>query len=208
MELRDALTQISEIHSQMVRAQVFRGYRSITTAFSGLVALLATAIQTFFIPQPPQQIYAYVGLWFGAAILCMAVVGAEMILRSRRLQSKLQSQLTLLAVEQFVPTVIAGALLTAVLIGFVPEAIYLLPGLWLILFSLGVFASCRLLPRAAFYVAGYYLLAGLSVLMIARGPFALHPLAMGLPFGLGQLLTAAMLYHTLERGGERGRHEK
>ncbi len=202
MELRDALTQISEIHSQMARADVFRGYRSVTTAFSGLVAIAATTVQTLLIPHPSQQIVAYVGLWFGAAILCMAVVGAEMVLRNRRLQSKLQSQLTLLAVEQFIPSIIAGGLLTAVLVNFQPNAITLLPGLWLILFSLGVFASCRLLPRATFYVAGYYLLAGLGVLMIARGPWALHPLAMGLPFGLGQLLTAAMLYYTLER-----RHE-
>ena len=39
MELREALTQISEIRRQVARAQLFRGYRALPVAFSGLTAL-------------------------------------------------------------------------------------------------------------------------------------------------------------------------
>ena len=35
MELREALTQITEIRLQMARTEVFRGYRAIPAAFSG-----------------------------------------------------------------------------------------------------------------------------------------------------------------------------
>ena len=45
MELRDALTQITEIRLQLARTEVFRGYRAMPVAFSGGVAVLAALIQ-------------------------------------------------------------------------------------------------------------------------------------------------------------------
>ena len=202
MDLREALLQISEIRSQMARTQVFRGYRSATSAFSGIVAIVAATLQSIFLPHPLQEIGWYIALWCGSALLCVAMVGVEMIVRTRKLASPAQSQLTLLAVEQFLPSLVAGALLTAVLVAFLPQAIPMLPGLWLIFFGLGVFASCRLLPRTTFIVAGFYLLAGMAVLMLAQGPWTLHPFVMGVPFGIGQFLAAGILYHQLERGHE------
>ncbi len=52
MELRDALTQITEIRLQLARTEVFRGYRAMPVAFSGGVALLAAVIQTATIADP------------------------------------------------------------------------------------------------------------------------------------------------------------
>ena len=37
----------------------------------------------------------------------------------------------------------------------------LLPGLWQVFFSLGVFASCRLLPKAVALIGVFHLVAGL-----------------------------------------------
>jgi hypothetical protein len=74
----------------------------------------------------------------------------------------------------------------------------MLPGLWQVLYSLGIFASCRLLPRATFGVALFYLAAGLTSLTLARGDAAFSPWAMGLSFGIGQFLAAGVLYRTLE----------
>jgi len=45
----------------------------------------------------------------------------------------------------------------------------------------------------------FYLGAGAICLVLAQGEWAFSPLAMGLPFGIGQLATAAILYWTLER---------
>ena len=42
---------------------------------------------------------------------------------------------------------VAGALLAVMLWKFAPESLWLLPGLWQVLVSLGVFASVRSLPR-------------------------------------------------------------
>ncbi len=52
------------------------------------------------------------------------------------------------AIEQFLPAGIAGMVLAGVLWRFAPETLWMLPGLWQVLVSLGIFASMRSLPRA------------------------------------------------------------
>lgn len=205
MQLDEALAQISEIRQQMARSQVFRGYRSATTAFTALVAAVAAVVQARWVPQPAADLDAYLLLWCGAALLCVVVVGVEMVVRSRRSGSSLQRQITLVVVDQFAPSLVAGALLTFVVWRYAPHVGWMLPGLWAVVFSLGLFASRRFLPRGVFAIAGYYLLAGGACLTLDPATAALSPWAMGLTFGGGQLLTAAFLYWTLERS--RGRRE-
>ncbi len=89
--------------------------------------------------------------------------------------------------------------MTLVLWRSAPQSVWLLPGLWQIFYSLGIFASCRLLPRATFWVAVFYLGSGLTVLAWPHAETPLSPWAMGIPFGIGQLLAATVLYCTLER---------
>jgi hypothetical protein len=199
MELREALTQITEIRLQLARTEVFRGYRAMPVAFSGVVALLAGLIQAAAIADPMAGVGEYLSLWVGAAVVSGAAAGLEMMIRARNATSPMTREMTWLALEQFCPSLVAGALLTIVLVRAAPESAWMLPGLWQIVYSLGIFASCRLLPRATFWVAAFYLVTGLTVLALARGDAALSPWAMALPFGAGQLLAAAVLYSTLER---------
>jgi hypothetical protein len=199
MELREALTQITEIRLQLARTEVFRGYRAMPVAFSGGIALVAALIQAATIADPATQIGPYLVLWVGAALVSALAAGLEMIIRARNSSSPMTRELTWLALEQFCPSLLAGALVTVVLLRFAPESLWVLPGLWQIFFGLGIFASCRLLPRPTFWVAVFYLGTGLAVLAVAQGEAALSPWAMGLPFGAGQLLAALILYRTLER---------
>ncbi len=199
MDLREALTQISEIRRQVARTAVFRGYRAMPVAFSGFLALAAAGFQVLFIPEPLENVPAYLTLWLGAAVVSALAAGVEMVLRQRSLASVHGRRIAWLAVEQFLPALVAGALLTFVLTFSAPESLWMLPGLWQILFSLGIFASYRLLPRPVFGVALFYLTTGVFSLLLARDNAALSPWAMGLPFGLGQLYAAAVLYWTLER---------
>src|SRR5262249_20673037 len=148
MELRDALTQISEIRRQMARTEVFRGYRAVPVAFSGVLALVAAAIQATWIAEPERETAAYLALWVGAAVVSAIGAGTEMALRARQSLSPWRREITWLAAEQFLPCLVAGGLLTLVLVRYSPESLWMLPGLWQILYSLGVFASCRLLPRS------------------------------------------------------------
>ena len=45
MQLHEALAQITEIRTQIARTETFRGYRSATVAFSGLLALGGAGVQ-------------------------------------------------------------------------------------------------------------------------------------------------------------------
>ena len=126
MELQDALSQISEIRQQMAKASVFRGYRSATVGFSAVLAMGAALMQPLVAPDPSRDIRTYLALWVGTAILSLTAIAIEMIVRGRR--SNLAAQMTVLAVEQFVPSLVAGTLLTFVLVRFVPECTWMLPG--------------------------------------------------------------------------------
>ena len=199
MELDEALAQISEIRQQMAQTATFRGYRALTTALSGGLALLAAWLQSRLVPAPVDQIEGYLAIWVGAAAINVLVFTIELAVRFHRTESALQREMTLLAAGQFVPSLVAGAFLAAVIVLAAPAVAWMLPGLWAIFFGLGIFASRRPLPAPVFYPGAFYLLAGLVVLTRAQGVYALHPLAMGLTFGLGQFLNAAVLYWTLER---------
>jgi hypothetical protein len=199
MELRDALMQIAEIRRQMAKTDVFRGYRSAPVAFSGALALVAAFAQQRLVADPVEDLASYLSLWIGMAVLSVGAVAAEMTVRNYLTEDRTHLEVTWLAVEQFLPCMIAGVLITVVLVRQSPAEVALLPGLWQILFSLGIFASARLLPKAIFGVGGFYLCSGITVLIWARGGASLEPWCMGLPFAVGQLAAAAILYWTLER---------
>lgn len=192
-DLEKALADISEIRSQMARGTEFRGYGPATLAATGGLALLAAAGQALWLPRAANHVCLYIALWGMTAAVSVTFIGLDMILRSWRIHSGLAQEMIWSAVEQFLPAGVAGGLITAVLLQYAPESLWMLPGLWQIVFSLGVFACCRFLPRAIFAVGIWYLIAGLACLVFAQGERAFSPWAMGLPYGVGQLLVAAIL---------------
>lgn len=199
MELHQALSQISEIRLQMARSGVFRGFRSLTVGFSGVLALVAAAYQRQFAESPESELGRYLTLWIGVAAVSVIVVGGEMFWRARTRSSPLARQLTLLALEQLSPSLVVGAVLTLCVYCSTQPVAWMLPGLWALTFSLGVFASHRLLPRPFFFVALYYAVCGAVCLLWGQGTHALSPWHMAISFGGGQLISAAILYWTLER---------
>ena len=199
MELREALDSIATIRRRMAETEVFRGYRALPVAVSAVLALIAGLLQPVLVPRPDRDLPAYVALWSAVAILSVSAAGLAMFLRDRVAGTSLTRPVTWLAVGQFVPCLVGAAAVTAVVVRVTPDAGWILPGLWQVFFSQGVFASCRLLPRPAFAVGAFYLVAGIVTLVVARGPDVLSPWAMAVPFGVGQLGAAAVLYWTLER---------
>ena len=102
--------------------------------------------------------------------------------------------------EQFLPPIVAGLLVTVVL-RYAPQGRWMLAGLWQMLFSMGVFASCRFLQRQMFAVGVWYIVAGLTCLALG-GERSFSPWAMGIPFGIGQLLVAAVLQFGYRQANE------
>jgi hypothetical protein len=192
-ELRQALDDISAIRSQVARGTQFRGYGPLSIASSGILAMLVAAAQSHWGASSTRHLNVFLAVWISTAAVALCLSALETIFRVRRVHSGLALEMIQAAVEQFLPCMVVGLLLTVVLMQIAPQDSWMLPGLWAVIFSLGVFASCRFLPRQMFAVGAWYLAAGLVSLLVAAGRHALLPWAMGLPFGIGQLLVAAVL---------------
>jgi hypothetical protein len=203
-DLQRALADISAIRDQMARGTVFRGYGPAALAASGLLALAAAIVQSIWIENPLRDITAYLAVWVATAALSILLVGSEAVRRSHRIHDGLADDMLRAAAEQFLPAAIAGVLLTVVIVHTAEAALWMLPGLWQILFSLGVFASCRSLPRPMLAVAVWYLVCGLACLVLAKGAHALSPWAMGMPFLGGQMLAAILLKRSFGGGDGEG----
>jgi len=194
-DLYKALGDISNIRRQMARSTEFRGYGPTTLAATGLFAILAAAVQKLLLPDPAHHMISYLAIWMATAIVSAGLIGVQMVTRTRRMHSGLADEMIRMAVEQFLPAAGAGILVTVVLLYSVPSALWMLPGLWQIIFSLGVFSSCRFLPRPMTAAGAWYLLTGLTCLALADGR-ALSPLTMGISYGVGQILVAGILFFT------------
>jgi len=202
-DLHKALSEISAIRGHIARGAVFRGYGPITLATTGLLALAAATLQAYWLPAPQRDVVAYLSIWVPTAALSLLIISVETITRARRLHCGLAAQMMQAAAEQFLPAIVAGLLLTVVLLRYAPQGLWMLPGLWQVVFSLGVFASCRFLPRAMFTAGIWYLCCGLMCLSVGPGQRALGPWMMGVPFGAGQLIVAAVLKFNCRDGDER-----
>lgn len=201
-ELHKALDDISSIRRQMAQSTEFRGYGPATLATTGALAFTAAGAQALWVPDPVNHIAGYLSIWIGTAVLSAGVIAAQMYARTRRIHSMMADEMIRMAVEQFLPAVGAGALITLVLVRYVPAALWMLPGIWQIIFSLGVFSSCRFLPRPMVAAGAWYLLSGLTCIALADTR-ALSPWAMGVPYGIGQMLVAGVLFfRTRERAYE------
>ena len=133
------------------------------------------------------------------AAVSAALIAAQMRARTRRIHSGIADEMIRMAVEQFLPSAGAGTLMTIVLVRFVPGALWMLPGMWQVIFSLGVFSSCRFLPRPMIAAGLWYLFTGLACIALADSR-ALSPWAMGVPYGAGQLMVAAILLFNSREG--------
>jgi hypothetical protein len=200
-DLRRALGDISSIRRQMARSTEFRGYGPATLTATAFFAVLAAGAQARWVPDAVSQINFYLAIWISTATLSAALIAVQTVTRAHRMHSGMADDMIRMAVEQFLPSVGAGAFITIVLVRFAPSVLWMLPGLWQVIFSLGIFSSCRFLPRQIVAAGGWYLTTGLTCIALA-GDRALSPWAMGIPYGIGQMLVAGILYTTANEGSD------
>ncbi len=181
------------IRHQVARSTQFRGYGPASAAFSGLLAFAVAFVQSGSVVRREDDFIGGFGVWIGTAAVVVVLSSLEMLARATRAHSGFAQEMILSAVEQLLPAFVAGLLMTLVFVRVAPEAYWMLPGLWELLFSMGIFASCRFLPRPMFAAGVWYLVAGLCSLLICGATKTFSPWAMGLPFGVGQVAIAAVL---------------
>jgi hypothetical protein len=201
-ELNRALGDITEIRTQIAAGTAFRGYGPTTVALTGIIGLAAATMQSFWSEVFAYDAHAFVIFWIVTGGICATAVWMEMRGRSRRLHSYLADTMLSQAMEQFVPAAAASFVLPLFLLRFSPQSIWMMPGLWQLFVSLGIFASIRTLPRKVAFVAAWYFVSGFLSLMLASASHRLTPWLMGIPFFAGQLLTATILFYSTENPHE------
>jgi hypothetical protein len=193
-DVEKALAEIAAIRGQVARSTQFHGLGAATLAATGLLALTLAAGQAAWLPAPSENVDAWLTLWCGLAVLCAALIGSEMVMRTSRARLGLAQEMIATAVGRFTPAAAACVLVTAALHQKAPETMWMLPGLWQVIFSLGLFASRDSLPPGIFIAGLWYLTTGVGCLALGGGTTAFAPWLMGLPFGAGQILIAAMVW--------------
>jgi hypothetical protein len=206
MRVNEALGQIAEIHDHLARGEQYRGFHPIEVAASGLVGLCAAYAQPWILlfagglwsdPSPR----AFAAYWLVVAAFAGGVGVAPAIANYIHREDEFDRRRTRRLAGQFLPCVAAGLCVTLAVIRGGWDVDHLLPGIWILLFSLGVFAARPFLPRSIGWVGLFYLVAGALLLALARPVLDLDNLgwAVGGTFAIGQAATAFVLYRNQER---------
>lgn len=193
--LGSVLEQIQEIHGRMAHGQLYHGYRPLPVALSGSLGLLGAWLQPRFVGVDDAR--GFLLYWMVVAIISAGVAISAAAWHFAR-QPRYERRQTLHVLGQFLPCLVGGAVIGAGVVSVAPHCTGLLPGLWAVCFSLGIFSSRPFLPRATGWVALYYMGAGAWLLL---HPQALHQpaWALAITFFLGQCAGAVILYLKLER---------
>ena len=193
-DINKALSDIGEIRTQIAAGTSFRGYGPATIVATGVVGIATAIAQSIFRIGPDTAPALFVWSWVGAGVLSAAMVRIEMQGRSRRHHSGLADAMIAQAIEQFLPAAAACLFIPIFLLRFEPRVLWMMPGIWQLFVSLGIFASVRTLPRNIIMVAGFYFVSAFASLLLADDSHARAPWLMGVPFLAGQMLMAAILY--------------
>ncbi len=196
MEVADALDRISHIHAQLAKTEVYRGSRPWPILAAGVVGFAAAAAQPHVVPLGDGR--GFVSYWTVVGSIAAVVSAFEIVVGYARPRSDVARRGTRIVVSQFAPALVAGAILT-VAIGRTPDAIPLLPGLWAVVFALGLFALRPYAPRGTGWVALFYLCAGGLMLTGTVDDASLGGWRVGGVFGVGQLAAAFVMHRDLKR---------
>jgi hypothetical protein len=197
VDVARALEQIAEIHQQIAKGEVYRGYRPLPVALSGVIGIVAAALQ------PPRfgaaDPLGFVLFW-SAVATCAGLVGSSEILHNYVVHDEAAARRrTRKVVGQLLPSLVGGAAITACFVHLSPALVPLLPGLWAICFGMAIFSSRPYLPRASGWVALFYYAAGVALLWFALGPEPIAGWWVGGTFGIGQIFAAVVLWWDRER---------
>lgn len=187
MHVREALDRLDAIHDHLARFEVYRGFRAAAVATVGVIGLLAAAAQPLLVDAPD----AFVTYWVVVAGFCALIGFGPAFYSYAAVETDLARRRTRLVLGQFLPCVVAGAVVTAAIVRIGSGSIPLLPGLWAILFGLGLVSARPCLPRAVGWIGLFYVGAG--CILLAWDQAEPSGWAVGGVFGPGHLATSVVL---------------
>ena len=197
MRVQDALEQLDFIHEHLTRTEVYRGIRVPGVALVGVTGILAAAIQSDI--SDAQNPTVFVVYWLVVALIGGLLGGATAAHAYAWVEDTFARQRTRQVFAQFTPCLFAGGILTATCLRAGSELIPYLPGLWAVIFGLGLISARPYLPRGIGLVGFSYILAGAVLFARARTISELSGWTVGGVFGAGHLITAWVFWRDRSR---------
>jgi len=199
MEVRQAIADLAEVRDRLAKIQRFDGYSGSAAIASGFAALVAGALQFRLVPHPtgPAQHAVYLALWLGCLGVALAInYGAILVWRARNRGAQARVQIRTVGMT-ILPAIVAGGVIT---FAFTSRGEYdLLPGLWCVMYGLGIFASRAMVPHDVAYVAAGFGAFG-TLLLLIPGIGPLDWWVMPAAFGFGQIAIGAIVRAAPTRG--------
>jgi protein-S-isoprenylcysteine O-methyltransferase Ste14 len=192
MRVHDALEQLDAIHEHLTKAEVYRGFRVPGVALVGAVGVLAAAAQPSLGGSDGPT--GFVVYWLVVAAGCALLGGGTAAHAYALREDEFARRRTRRVFAQFAPCLFAGGVITAAVLRAGAESVASLPGLWAILFGLGVISARPYLPKGIGVVGLGYLVVGAVLLARAATDSELSGWAVGGVFGLGHFATAFVLW--------------
>ena len=183
-----ALDDIASLREQLAASSRFQGLAPGVVALTGALAVALAAWQT-----APHESNLFI--WVLLAAICAFMIGTEAIIRARTLHRSMAGRMLSTTLNRFMPMAAAGAVAGIVVLLRVPEHARLLPGIWQLLMGVGIFAVLPSLPRQMIWAAAFYFVAAAGSLSLSGQDGAPTAWLMGVPFGIGQWIVAAILHH-------------
>ena len=212
MNIHQALSDIAEIRAQLDRTETYRGFRSTAVGVSVLVLVVGAWAESRWVDDWPSQIDRYLTVWLSVAIVSAVIAAVEMLIRSQISGNRLVAKMHWSLSRHIAPSFLVGFVLTLMIgmHGYEVNAIegvqgsragltWALPGMWSMVYSLGLFNCRRDLPAQAVGVAVYFLFAGVILLGYNWMTRDLGGWQMLASFGVGQAFLGGVLFWNLER---------
>ena len=173
-----AMESLEFIRTTMARSAPFTAVSGRGGIAMGVLALLAAALGRS--TSSDQQ---WLMTWIGSAAVAVPLGFVLMRVKARRYELALWSAAGRRFAQGFVPSIVAGAVLTFALVSI--DAIELVPAAWLLLYGAGVLAgSSSSVPVLAWLGALFMVLGGVSLVT----PAAWRDLWLGAGFGVLQIV--------------------
>jgi hypothetical protein len=193
MEVERALADLAEVRERLASVQEFRGYSGAAAALSGLIAVIAGAIQWIVAPAPrtPSDVQHYLAIWFVCLAAALAINYGALFIWYVRIAGRHERQQTRTVGVAIIPAIALGAVLSLAMIGH--GMIWMLPGIWYASYGIGLFSSRAMLPRGVILVASAFGLAGAALILSPDISLPLQFWVMPLGFGFGQMIIGYLL---------------
>jgi hypothetical protein len=177
-----AMNDLSFIRETMERATAFTAVPGWGGVAMGVTALVAAPLAA---RQPSAE--RWLGVWLAALVVAVLIGSAAMGRKARAARTPILSGQGRRFLLSFLPPLVVGALLTAVLAR--AALVWLLPGIWLLLYGTGVVTGGAYSVRAVPVMGmGFIALGAVALLLPDAGDVALGLGFGGLHVGFGVLI--------------------